>query len=237
MACGRCLSELPGNRCHRCVEPRGGFEQDPAMDAVVSAATVECPHSSCGSLVAYHQVHDHKIACPHAPCACTEPGCDFAAPPTALVAHFAAAHSIQVHKLPPYNTTKVFEVLVPVPGSPCLRIIAEGEDGAVFVLIIGVLGSTSTTIVSTVCVRAAACVWPLYTAKMWANGPASCSLAHSRSRADTVNVSLEASSCALPGDVAFDELTSFLSVPPLYQVLGGPSKLLRFYIRIEKENN
>ncbi|KAK1600871.1 hypothetical protein QYE76_018063 [Lolium multiflorum] len=197
LACGRCLSELPGNRCHRCVEPRG-FEHDPAMDAVVSAATVECPHSSCGSLVAYHQ------------------------------------HSIQVHKLPPYNTTKVFEVLV--PGSPCLRIIAEGEDGAVFVLIIGVLGSTSTTIVSTVCVRAAACVWPLYTAKMWANGPASCSLAHSRSRADTVNVSLEASSCALPGDVAFDELTSFLSVPPL-QVLGGPSKLLRFYIRIEKENN
>ncbi|KAK1609449.1 hypothetical protein QYE76_033122 [Lolium multiflorum] len=76
LACGRCLSELPGNRCHRCVEPRGGFEHDPAMDAVVSAATVECPHSSCGSLVAYHQVHDHKIACPHAPCACTEPGCD-----------------------------------------------------------------------------------------------------------------------------------------------------------------
>jgi hypothetical protein len=48
---------------------------------------------------------------------------------------------------------------------------------------------------------------------------------------------LEASSCTLPGDAAFDELTSFLSVPPLYLVLGGPSKLLRFYIRIEKENN
>ena len=147
MACGRCLSELPGNRCHRCVEPRGGFKHDPAMDAVISAVTVECPHSSCGSLVAYHQVHDHKIACPHAPCACMEPGCDFAAPPTALVAHFAAAHSIQVHRLPPYNTTKVFQV--PVPGLPCLRIIAEGEDSAVFVLIIGVLGSTSTTIVTT----------------------------------------------------------------------------------------
>ena len=29
----------------------------------------------------------------------------------------------------------------------------------------------------------------------------------------------------------------FLSVPPLYLVLDGPSKLLRFYIRIEKENN
>src|SRR5215218_8414165 len=61
LACGRCLSELPGNRCHRCVEPRGGFEHDPAMDAVVSAATVECPHSSCGSLVAYHQVHDQRL--------------------------------------------------------------------------------------------------------------------------------------------------------------------------------
>nr|XP_051208673.1 uncharacterized protein LOC127325881 [Lolium perenne] len=124
------------------------------MEAVVSAATVECPH---------------------------------------------VAHSIQVHKLPPYNTTKVFQVLVLVPvlGSPCMRIIAEGEDGAVFILIIGVLSSTSTTIVSTVCVRAASCVWPLYTAKMWENGPASCSLVHARSRADIVNVSLEASSCAL----------------------------------------
>jgi len=54
---------------------------------------------------------------------------------------------------------------------------------------------------------------------------------------DTVNVLLEVSSYALLGDVAFDELTLFLSVPPLYLVVGGPSKLLRFYIRIKKENN
>lgn len=100
----------------------------------------------------------------------------------------------------------MFQVLV--SGSLCLQLIAEGEDGVVFVLIIGALGST--TIVSTMCVRVAVCVWPLYTVRMWANGPAMSSLVNGRSRTDTVNVLLEASSYALLGDVAFDELTSFL---------------------------
>ena len=30
-----------------------------------------CPNDGCGKLVAYHEFHDHKIACPHGPCTCT----------------------------------------------------------------------------------------------------------------------------------------------------------------------
>ena len=60
MGYGRRVGDIPGKRCQNC-EP-------PAMDAAVPAAVTQCPHDGCGSLVAYDEVHDHKIACPHGPC-------------------------------------------------------------------------------------------------------------------------------------------------------------------------
>ena len=238
MACVRCESEPPRTVCHLCLEPSGGFKHDPAMDAVVSAATVECSNSSCRSLVVYHKARDHEIACPFAACACPEPDCNFALPPAELVIHLAEVHSIEVHKLPPYDTTKVFhDVPVPHEGSPCRRLIAQGEDGAVFVLIICAKGQTP--IVSIVCVRAKACVWPLYMVSMWADRQ-STSSADRPSRTESVTVLLEASSSTVPGKVALEDLSSYLLVPPGYRsfhVFGEETVTLHLSIRIRKEND
>ena len=153
-----------------------------------------------------------------------------------VVIHLAEVHSIEVHKLPPYDTTKVFhDVPVPHEGSPCRRLIAQGEDGAVFVLIICAKGQTP--IVSIVCVRAKACVWPLYMVSMWADGQSK----SSARRTESVTVLLEASSSTAPGKVALEGLSSYLSVPPGYRsfhVFGEETVTLRdLSIRIRKEND
>ena len=59
---------------------------------IAGTAQVMCSHDGCGVVVSYHESNSHQIACPHGRCNCTEPGCDFAAPPSALVVHLAAAH-------------------------------------------------------------------------------------------------------------------------------------------------
>ena len=143
-----------------------------------------------------------------------------------------------MHKFPPYDTTKVFDA-VPVPEqrSPCRRLIAQGEDGALFVRTICAQGRTA--IVSIVCVRAKACVWPLYMVSMWAERQ-SPSSADRPSRTESVTVFLEASSSTVPGKVALEDLSSYLSVPPRYHrfnMFGGETVTLRLSIRIRKEND
>lgn len=54
---------------------------------IAGTARVMCSHDGCGVVVSYHESISHQIACPHARCTCTEPGCDFTAPPSALVVH------------------------------------------------------------------------------------------------------------------------------------------------------
>ncbi|KAM3018655.1 hypothetical protein ACUV84_041862 [Puccinellia chinampoensis] len=167
------------------------------MDAVVSAARVQCPHDGCERFVA-----DHKSVCPHAPCLCTEPGCGFVAPPAALVEHLLATHSMPVHRV---SYGKPNRIQVPVLG-PARRVLVGAGDG-LFMLTVSALGVT--TIVSAVCVRGDACVLPRYTVKMWKNGPTTASR-----RTDTVLADVEATSSATPGAVALEDLTSFLTVPP-----------------------
>ena len=155
MACVRCESEPPRTVCHLCLEPSGGFKHDPAMDAVVSAATVECSNSSCSSFVVYHKARDHEIACPFTSCACPEPDCNFALPLAELVIHLAEVHSIEVHKLPPYDTTKVFDA-VPVleqrsPSSPWVMrcrhgLLCSGTGTAGNTLVVPYGGSLCTSI-------------------------------------------------------------------------------------------
>lgn len=226
LACGGCVAELPGNQCQKC-EIGGGFDHEPTMDAVVSAAKVECPHDGCGRFVAYYEAGDHKNACPHSPCLCTEPGCTFAAPPVLLVAHLAAAHSMPVHRVPYCRPNRI---QVPVPD-PARRVLA-GDDGGVFLLTVGALGAA--TVVSAVCVRAEACVLPRYTVKMWANGPPP---PGANRKTDTVLVDVEAPSSATPGAVALEDLTSFLTVPPRYLAGAGASKELSLHVRIEKNTS
>ena len=190
------------------------------MDAVVSAARVECPYEGCGRYVAYHEAADHKLACPHTPCSCTEPGCGFAATPTTLVAHLLGTHSMPVHRIP-YGRPNRIQVQVP---GPARRLLVGDGDGGVFLLTVGALGAA--TVVSAVCVRGDACVLPRYTVKMWANGPPTATR-----RTDTVLADVEATSSATPGAVnALEDLTSFLTVPPRYLV----GEELSLHILVEK---
>ena len=124
-------------------------------------AKIECPHDRCGSVVAYNELDDHKIAYPHGPCDCTEAGCDFAASPAALVAHLREIHSIRVDMIP-YSTTRAFILPVLAPTEPIRSVIFYGNDGTVFVSHVQafpvrdcVFGSLTVD-----CVRLAACVWP-----------------------------------------------------------------------------
>uniref|UniRef100_A0A0E0IHI4 non-specific serine/threonine protein kinase n=1 Tax=Oryza nivara TaxID=4536 RepID=A0A0E0IHI4_ORYNI len=66
----------PGKQCHAC----GG------------AAKILCPNDlfGCWSYVAYYDVAGHQRACPHAPCSCSEPRCDFLGSPPMLLAHLVA---------------------------------------------------------------------------------------------------------------------------------------------------
>ncbi|KAK1607247.1 hypothetical protein QYE76_030920 [Lolium multiflorum] len=106
---------------------------------IAGTAQVMCSHDGCGVIVSYHESLSHQIACPHGRCNCTEQGCDFAAPPSALLVHLAEAHSIQVHRLE-YGKSIEFRVTMTHPCSPCRLLVVEGDDGSVFVLYIDALG-------------------------------------------------------------------------------------------------
>jgi hypothetical protein len=103
------------------------------------------------------------------------------------------------------------------------------EDGALFVLTISLLGLVP--VVSLVCVRSAAYVWPLYIVKMWAHGPPT-----SHRKKNNMEVEDQVSSSASPGSITSEELTSFLIVPPPYLVGAGLSRHMRFYICIDKNS-
>ncbi|CAM0878955.1 unnamed protein product [Alopecurus aequalis] len=228
LACAVCIAG--GEGCRKC-DPKGGggFDvRNTAMDAVVSAARVECPHSGCGTHVAYHALDAHRGACPRAPCLCTEPGCGFAGQPPALAAHLAAAHAWPKLTV---QYGKVHRFRMPVPSRRVL--LGAGDDGGAFVLTAAALGAA--TAVSVVRVRASAVPWPRYTCKMWANLPAAAGA--SGGKADVALVDMKVESSTSPGAVvAVDELASFLTVPPRYLVPGAAasSMAVPLSIRIER---
>uniref|UniRef100_A0A8I7B8X5 SIAH-type domain-containing protein n=1 Tax=Hordeum vulgare subsp. vulgare TaxID=112509 RepID=A0A8I7B8X5_HORVV len=214
LACGGC----PAEPCRRC-EHGGAFDiRNTAMDAVVSAARVECPHDGCRACVAYHELGDHRGACPRAPCSCPEPGCSFAAPPRALLAHLFVRHSMPAHR---FQYGKDFRLLVPA-SEPSRRLLIGGDDGRAFLLSAGALGAATAAWV--VCVRAGAVPRPQYSCKMWSIMPPS---------QDIVVVKTKVTSSSSPGAVT---AASFLTVPPRYYRAGpaGVSKLVPLNVRIDK---
>ena len=195
---------------------------------------ITCPHDGCGCLFHYDDEFHHQIGCPRASCACTEPGCHFAASPVGLVIHLQSAHSIPLLEFR-YGVPNFFLLPVPLPGSPRRLHFAYGADGSVFVLIIGQLGPVAA--VSFLCVRSAAWLWPEYTVTMWVKGrhslEGSSQADYSR---DSVKAVIEAKSSTSPGTVELEEMTSFLPVPPRYLVGVGPSKQVGFRVLIDKKN-
>ncbi|KAK1606016.1 hypothetical protein QYE76_029689 [Lolium multiflorum] len=93
---------------------------------------MECPHDGCGSVVAYNELHDHEIVCPHGSCECTEAGCNFATSPAVLIAHLREIHLICVDMIP-YATARAFIILVLAPLEPRRPVIFYGNDGTGFV--------------------------------------------------------------------------------------------------------
>ncbi|CAM0949197.1 unnamed protein product [Alopecurus aequalis] len=227
LACGGCVAALPDGRCETCKDGGGIFGPCPVMDAVVSAAKIACPHDGCGLFVVYHEAGEHKNACPHAPCHCTEPGCvGFAASPAALAGHLAADHAVPVRN---FNYGKVNKLQVPL-SVPRLLLVAE-DDRRVFLLTMGALGDAGAGAVSVVCVRASAAARPSFTCKMWANlAPAD------GGKSDVVLVEMQVRSSTLPGAVFAADEPTFLAVPPAYLVPGPgdvPSMEVALSVRID----
>ncbi|KAL6847794.1 hypothetical protein ACP4OV_021922 [Aristida adscensionis] len=238
LACGSCHGQLPIPQCHSC-DHGGAYVRCPAMDAVVSAATVPCPNEAygCGRRVAYCEVDAHRAACPHAPCACSEPGCAFLGSPAALLGHLAAApHSWPVDKVR-YGET--LSLRVPEAAARRLLVAEEGDgaDGGVFLLSVGAALRRRAVTVTVACVRAraaeAAAAAPRYTCKMWANGRA----APATGKVESVMVDMEVPSRAAigGGDAAADDdddEAMFLAVPR--KMLHGVSKGIFLGVRISK---
>ncbi|KAF7034698.1 hypothetical protein CFC21_045679 [Triticum aestivum] len=217
VACGGCLAEP-------CAECGGAFDvRSKVMDAVVSSTTAECDHDGCGRYVTYHELDGHRGECPHAPCDCAVPGCGFAGPAPALLGHLTALHSMPVYN---FQYGKVLALQLPASLEPRGLLVGD-EDGRAFLMVGGALGSGAA--VSAVCVRAEAMLWPRYTLKVWASGPAP---APNR-KADTVMAEIEVTSSRVPGAVAVEEL-AYLAVPPKLLVGAGPSRRMSLKIRIDK---
>uniref|UniRef100_A0A453DQD8 RING-type E3 ubiquitin transferase n=1 Tax=Aegilops tauschii subsp. strangulata TaxID=200361 RepID=A0A453DQD8_AEGTS len=220
LACGRCLAELPDEQCQMC-EHGGDFSRCPVMDDVVLSSTMKCSHDGCHIYVPYHELDDHQSTCPHGPCFCTETGCSFAGAPAALLGHLAALHSVPVHKVH-YGSVHQLRV-----SEPRFLLHAEEDDSA-FLLAVGVLGMA--TVVSVVCLRAGAYPEPRYAVKLWANGPPLPS-----SAAGSILLDMQAvTSISRPGEVAVEELPSFLMVPPAYLVDCGAYKEVSLDVRIDR---
>ncbi|PAN31998.1 hypothetical protein PAHAL_5G455900 [Panicum hallii] len=229
-ACGSCHGQLPTNQCHSCDGGGGGlYGPCPVMDALVAKAVVPCPHQAygCRASVAYYQASEHGSTCPHAPCACGEPGCAFVGSPPALLAHLAAApHSWAVEN---FRYGETLRLSVPEPEARRL-LVADGDDGSrrVFVLAVGDRASR-TVPVSVACVRApgAAAAGPQYTCKMWATGDK----APATGKVESVLVDMEVPSAAAAGAVAADdEKATFLGVPR--KMLRGASRQMLLSVRI-----
>ena len=182
----------------------------------------------------HYQAVNHGSVCPHAPCACGEPGCAFVGSPAALLAHLAAAP----HSWPVDNVRYGETIRLRVPELEARRLlIAEEDDGGdcrqVFVLAVG--DRTARTVPVTVsCVRApsAAVAGPQYTCKLWATG----GKAPATGKVESVLVDMEVPSAAAAGAVAADdEEATFLGVPR--KMLRGAARQMLLSVRIDRASS
>lgn len=92
-ACRSCAASQ-SNNCHLCIDGGGVYEHIHWLDPYVLALKVPCPYEAygCRMRVAYCLVADHQLECPHAPCHCPEPHCDFLGSPPALRGHLVLRH-------------------------------------------------------------------------------------------------------------------------------------------------
>uniref|UniRef100_A0A0D9UW76 SIAH-type domain-containing protein n=1 Tax=Leersia perrieri TaxID=77586 RepID=A0A0D9UW76_9ORYZ len=116
------------------------------LDAIVATATVPCGYAAygCDSHVVYAAAADHQRGCPHAPCACPEPGCAFTASPPSLLSHLATAH-------PYYPVTEISygkpaKLAVPQPGH--CHVLVGGDRDVFLVSPIAVGAATAVSVVS-----------------------------------------------------------------------------------------
>ncbi|KAL6847792.1 hypothetical protein ACP4OV_021920 [Aristida adscensionis] len=138
------------------------------VDAFVREAKQPCVFEEfgCESLVVYHEAAEHHRACPWAPCACPDPGCDFVSSPARLADHFAAAHSWPVTAV---SYGKPHKIAVPPPPAGRHVLVGEGDRRCVFLVSRCALGAAAA--VSLVCVRAsggAAEGAPQFRCRLWA---------------------------------------------------------------------
>uniref|UniRef100_A0A0D9UW79 SIAH-type domain-containing protein n=1 Tax=Leersia perrieri TaxID=77586 RepID=A0A0D9UW79_9ORYZ len=170
--------------------------------------------------------------CPHAPCACPEPGCAFAASPPALVDHLTAAHSCPVVDKVEYG--KPLCVRVPVPASERRRVLVAEEDNRVFVLAVAGIGGggRAATAVSLLRVAASAEAEPRYRCRMWANAPAA------GGKADIAMVDMDVAStgAVAGGGGGVEEAAMFLGVPAK-MLHGEESKEIVLGICIDKKTS
>ncbi|CAN6326730.1 unnamed protein product [Urochloa humidicola] len=95
VVCSSCRDKLAARgQCHVCRDPTE-FRRCHAMEQVVDAIRVPCPHAAhgCANRPAYHDRERHARECPHAPYRCPAAGpCGFSGNAPALAEHVAAVH-------------------------------------------------------------------------------------------------------------------------------------------------
>ncbi|KAM0864964.1 hypothetical protein ACQ4PT_043593 [Festuca glaucescens] len=188
------------------------------LDAFLGAAKVRCLYSEfgCERYVVYHGAAEHLRACPCAPCSCPEASCAFIGSPSALLGHFAAAHSrlaVTVRYGRSWNLS--------LQLSQRWHAVVGEEDKSVFLVCLGSLGAVATT-VSLVCVRADGAAAPQFVCKV--------SVEHPGDDKDKVVLMASIASSALAGRAPAPGQGMFLAVPQ--ELLSGDKIALS--IRIDQ---
>jgi len=248
LACGGCRTKLSTNACRTCGDAgaASAYALCPGLDIFYGELHLPCPYEAygCRSYIPYYRAASHQSACEHAPCLCPEPGCAFAAPSQALLAHLVDAHSWPVHKIPRFGT--IHALRVPAAGPDRLLVVAEEEeeaaaaeddddDGdkddaegpAVFVLSVRARGEA--TAVSVACLRANARAGPQYKCVLWAKTPAPRGAAGRAGR--RLCMETDVPSCAQPGEAAVED-GMWLGVAPVMML--GASREIHLSVLIDK---
>ncbi|XP_048574308.1 E3 ubiquitin-protein ligase SINA-like 10 [Triticum urartu] len=81
--------------CSACRGP--GYRRCRAVENILDTVRVSCPHAAhgCGAMLAYYDLHQHRMTCANAPCArCPLGTCCFVGPMAELLDHFITLHEL-----------------------------------------------------------------------------------------------------------------------------------------------
>jgi E3 ubiquitin-protein ligase SIAH1 len=105
------------------------------MERTVESILVDCDYAEHGftEKTAYYYHGKHRLMCPHAPCECLDPGCDFAGKRGELLDHLTAGAGH--HKWPSttFQYWVPFDLRIVEPGTHVLRC---KNDGQLFLVIV-----------------------------------------------------------------------------------------------------